>query len=205
MVNVKELQYKSIAEIIKILRIDGLVTVDLRNLAILLDMSVLPFGENQIKDEKIICAFVTNEKGRSCIFYKNELLEDKNFLVGRLVIAQAFARYIITGENNFFITQHTNFSNREKMLVDEMLMPELQVKEMIGKLILPSTVVLAKLFQVSEQFVRQRLAEINIKTRIAGYNSTQSEQIMAKLANEINIKSRKRFWRNCFENVISKI
>ena len=58
MVNVKELQYKSIPEIIKILGIAGLVTVDLRNLAFLLDMSVLPFGEHQIKDEKIIYAFV---------------------------------------------------------------------------------------------------------------------------------------------------
>ena len=170
MVNVGELKYKPIAEIIKILGIDRLVAVDLCNLEFLLDVAISPFGETQIKDEKIICAFVTNEEGRSGIFYKNELLEDKKFLVGRLVITQTFARYIITGEKNFFITQHTNFSNREKMLVYEMLMPEQQVKNVLDKLILPTTWNLAKIFNVSQDFVKERLKEMKKVPWIAGYN-----------------------------------
>jgi len=170
MVNIQALRYRQIPEIIRILGMDRLVTVDLRDLALKLDVSVLPFGETQIKDEKIICVFVTNEEGRSCIFFKNELLEDKEFIVGRFVITQAFARYIITGDKNFFITQSTDFSNREKMLVYEMLMPEEQVKKMLNKLILPTTFSLAEIFNVSQDFVRERLRGMNEDTLIAGYN-----------------------------------
>ena len=170
MVNIQALKYKPIEEIIKVLGIDGPVTVNLRDLGLKLDVSVLPLGENQIKDEKILCIFVTNEKGRSCIFYKNDLLEDKDFLAGRLAITQAFARYIITGKNNFFITQSTDFSNREKMLVYEMLMPEEQVKKTLDKLILPTTLSLAKIFDVSQAFVSERLDVMETDTLIAGYD-----------------------------------
>ena len=170
MVNIQVLKYQPIKEILKILGIDEFVTVDLRDLGLKLDVSVLPFGETQIKNEKILCIFVTNEKCRSCIFYKNDLLEDKDFLAGRLAITQAFARYIITGKNNFFITQSTDFSNREKMLVYEMLMPEKQVKKMLDKLILPTTLSLAKLFDVSQAFVIERLKVMEKDTLIAGYD-----------------------------------
>lgn len=170
MVNIQALRHRPIAEIIRILGIDGLVTVDLRDLALKLDVSVLPFGETQIKDEKIICVFVTNKEGHSCIFYKNDLLEDKDFRVGRLVIMQAFAKYIITGDKNFFITQTTYFSDREKMLVYEMLMPESQVKKMLNKLILPTTFSLAEIFNVSQDFVRERLKAMKEDAMIAGYN-----------------------------------
>lgn len=167
-----DLQHKTVSEIVKILKIEDLVTVDLVKLGHELNVSVVPkdFGTTRIEDEKIICAFVSNKEGRSCIFYSTDLLEDKEFLVGRTTIIQAFAKYIITGNDNFFITQNTSFSNREKSLIYEMLMPESQVKEILGKLILPTTFTLAKIFNVSQEFVRQRLDEMGIDAYIAGYN-----------------------------------
>lgn len=186
MVNVKELQYKSIPEIIKILGIfqnEDLATLDLVKLAYTLNVSVLArnFDGAEIAREKIICAFVTNSKGNSCIFYSDDLSNN----AARIGIVLAFAKYIITGNNNFFVTQSTKFSEREKMLTDEMLMPESQVKDVICKLILPSTVVLADIFQVPEKFVKYRLVKIGIKTRIQGYNRppiTKNELMIMGLA-----------------------
>lgn len=168
MVNLKELQYKSIPEIIKILKNEDLVTVDLVELAYTLNVSVLSrnFEETKIVGEKILCAFATNSKGNSCIFYSDDL----SFNKARIMIVRAFAKYIITGNNNFFITQSTNFSKREKMLTNEMLMPESQVKDVICKLILPTTRSLAEIFQVTQEFVNLRLSEMGVMTLIAGYN-----------------------------------
>lgn len=171
MVNVQTLQHMPILEIVKVLKIENSVTVDFSKLAHTLKVSVLPqnFEENKIDGEKIICAFVTNEKGNSCIFYSDDLVDNKEFL-GRIIIAQAFAKYIITGENNFFVTQSTIFSNREKLLTYEMLMPKSQVEDVLDKLLLPKTFTLAEIFQVSKEFVRQRLDEMCVTTLIKGYN-----------------------------------
>ena len=171
MVNVKELQSKPIPEIIRILGIlenEDVATVDLTKLVYTLKVSVLShnFDETPTAGEKIICAFITNNKGNSCIFYSNDLPHN----IARIAIVLAFAKYIITGNNNFFVTQSTKISEREKMLTDEMLMPESRVKDVICKLILPSTDVLSEIFQVPEKFVKYRLDEIGIKTRIQGYN-----------------------------------
>lgn len=182
MVNVKELQYKSIPGIIKILGVlenEDFVTADLTKLAYSLNVSVLArnFEKTEISGERIICAFVTNSKGNSCIFYSDDL----PYKEARIIIFKAFAKYIITGNNNFFVTQSTDFSKKEKMLTAELLMPKSRVAEVICQLILPSTVVLADIFQVTEKFVKHRLAEIGIKTLISGYNTTQEAQIMVKL------------------------
>lgn len=186
MVNVQELQHKSIPEIIRILGIfenEDVVTVDLAELVYTLKVSALArnFESAKIAGEKILAAFVTNSKGNSCIFYSNDLSHDE----ARLIITRAFAKYIITGNNNFFVTQSTNFSKREKSLTNEMLMPEIKVKDVICKLILPSTTVLTEIFQVSQEFVKLRLDEIGIMTLIQGYNTqhiTQKELVMLKLA-----------------------
>ena len=186
MVNVKELQSKPIPEIIRILGIlenEDVATVDLTKLVYTLKVSVLShnFDETPTAGEKIICAFITNNKGNSCIFYSNDLPHN----IARIAIVLAFAKYIITGNNNFFVTQSTKISEREKMLTDEMLMPESRVKDVICKLILPSTDVLSEIFQVPEKFVKYRLDEIGIKTRIQGYNRppiTQNELMIMGLA-----------------------
>lgn len=65
MVNVKELQYKSIPEIIKILGVlenGDFATADLKKLAYSLNVSVLArnFERAEFSGESIICAFVTN-------------------------------------------------------------------------------------------------------------------------------------------------
>ena len=171
MVNVQELRHKPIPEIIKVLRIlenTDMATVDVAMLANLLNVSVLPrnFDEIKISGENVILSFVTNSKNNSCIFYSDDLSYNK----ARIMIVQAFAKYIITGNNNFFVTQNTIFLKREQMLANEMLIPESQVKDVIRKLILPTTFTLAKIFQVSQEFVILRLAEIGVMSPIAGYN-----------------------------------
>lgn len=92
MVNVKELQYKSIPGIIKILGVlenEDFVTADLTKLAYSLNVSVLArnFEKTEISGERIICAFVTNSKGNSCIFYSDDLPAD-------FAINSCFGRYI---------------------------------------------------------------------------------------------------------------
>ena len=172
MVNVQELQRKSIPEIIKILRIfenEDIATVDLVKLGYTLNVSILSRNSEEIRimGEQIMGAFATNNSnGNSGIFYSDDL----QYNTARIIIVQAFAKYIITGENNFFIIQSTNFSKREKILANEMLMPKSQVEDVIRKLIIPSTTTLADIFQVSPKFVCKRLAELGILTRILGYN-----------------------------------
>lgn len=172
MVDVQALQYERISEITKVLKVEYSVPVDLKNLGRKLQVSILPkdFEDHRIDGEKIICAFVTNEKGRSCIFYSADLLEDDKFIGGRLGIIQAFAKYIITGDNNFFITKSTNFSNREESLTYEMLMPKSQVEDVLQQLILPTTNVLAKIFCVSQSFVKRRLDKMCVTRMIGNYN-----------------------------------
>lgn len=171
MVNVQTLQNMSILEIIKVLKIEDSVTVDFLKLAHTLKVSILSrdFEEYKIEGEKIICAFVTDEKGNSCIFYSDDLFKDKEYL-GRIMIAQTFAKYIITGKNNFFVTQSTFFSHREKLLTHEMLIPTSQVENILDKLILPTTFNLAEIFQVPQEFLKQRLNEMCVTTLIGGYN-----------------------------------
>ncbi len=182
MVNVNELQYKSIPEIIKLLKIfenNDFATVDLNKLAHSLNVSVLAqnFERSESFGEKIICAFVTNAEGNSCIFYSDDL----PYKEARIIIVKSFTKYIITRDNNFLVTYGTSFSEKEKMLAAELLMPKSHVEEVICKLILPSTVALSDIFQVPENFVKCRLVEIGIKTLISGYNITQPAQIIAKL------------------------
>ena len=186
MINIQELQHKSIPEIIKILGIlenEDYATADLSKLVYGLNVSLLGhnFKGTKIVGEKIFCTFVTNSKGNSRIFYSDSLLDHE----ARIIIVLAFAKYIITKNNNFYVTQSTSFSKKEIMLAAEMLMPEAKVKEVICKLILPSTTVLADIFQVSEKFVKERLDEIGIMTLIEGYNTppiAKKELILMSLA-----------------------
>lgn len=171
MVNTKELRYKPISEIVEPFLAKDSIFVDLTKLAHTLNVSVLRhnFGKEVINGEKVICAFLTNGKGNSCIFYSDALLNNKGVLA-RMVIVQAFAKYIITGDESFYITHSTNFSNREKMLIHEMLMPETKVNEVINQLLLPTTYALADIFMVSQEFVRERLDEMHVRRLIGGYN-----------------------------------
>lgn len=171
MINVQELRSKPISEIIKFLENfinEDFASVDLAKLAYDLNVSVLPrnFVRTKISGEIIASAFVTYSKGNSCIFYSDDLSNNK----ARIAIAQSFAKYIITGNNNFFITSNTTFSKKENMLIHEMLMPESQVKDVICKLLFPTTFSLSKIFQVSQAFVRQRLDEMDVVVLIGGYN-----------------------------------
>ena len=144
------------------------ITIDLTDLATKLNVSVLSkdFGVIRFKGEKVMSLFVTNDFGRPCVFYNvdfpvNEL---------RIIITKTFAKYILTGEKRFQITRDTDFTAREKELTYELLMPESQVRAMCKKLLLPTTFALAKIFNVTQEFVRERLDAIDKLPDIAGYN-----------------------------------
>ena len=171
MINVKELRHMTIPEIMRTLKIQDKVTVDLEKLGRNLGVSVLPLNleDVQINGKEVICAFVTNERGNKCIFYSKDTL-DSNELLARVVIAQAFARLITTGADGFIITRGFKLSDREKMLVYEMLMPEHQVRMVLRKLNVPTTYILAEIFQVPTMFVTHRLKAMNITEQIGGYN-----------------------------------
>lgn len=172
LVNVQELKYKTISEIVKELNVEYSVPVDLKNLGRKLQVSIVPldFDDHRLDGEKIICAFVTNEKGHSCIFYNMDLSEENEFVAGRLGIIKAFVKYIITGYANFFITKSTNLSSREESLMYEILMPKSQVEDVLHELILPTTYSLAKIFGVSQSFVKHRLDKMYIRRKIGNYN-----------------------------------
>ncbi len=168
-----DFQHKSVSEILRILKRENAVGLDLVEVGRELKVSIMSndFSTSpRINGEKIICALVTNEKGNSCIFYSTDLLKEKEFHTGRIMITSALVKWIITGDDNFSITQSTIFSNREKRLIHELLMPERQVKEILGELLIPTTLSLAEIFDVSQEFVRQRLDEMHLDTRIGGYN-----------------------------------
>lgn len=170
MINLHELQHKPISEITKALGIVDEYTIDLRKLSNILDMGIVPydFEEHKIDNEKIICAFVTNENGRFAIFYDDKLYQQ--WSIGRPMVVLTFSKYILTGNKHFYITRNTFFSDREKALASEMLMPEPKVYEVLDRLLLPTTFALSEIFEVSQEFVRQRLAQMQVDRYIAGYN-----------------------------------
>ena len=172
MVDVKELQSKSVLEIIDILGSDDIIPLSFNNLAIHLNVSILPydFSKEKINGKNILCAFVTNEEGKSCIFYDEKYLADAFVEEGKLIIARAFAKYIVTGESKFFITESTVYTNKEIRLTYELLMPESQVQAVSQKLLLPTIPSLANIFEVSVGFVKERLNYIDLTRRVIGYN-----------------------------------
>ena len=172
MITVQELQHKSIQEIIRILdvRVDGYASADLKKLAYALDVSALSYNFDALTrgGVKLLCTFVTNEKGRSCIFYNEELSKEEC----RIIVTKAFARYILTGNKSFSIAPSTTFSKQEKRLVYELLMPKEEIHDVMYRLILPTTLNLANIFDVTQEFVRERLDEIrqSLPRMIAGYD-----------------------------------
>ncbi len=167
-----DLKYKRLEEIVSVFMSEEDVTVDLLKLARELGISVIEkaFQPAIIENEEVLCAFVTNKSGNSCIFYSSKFLEDKDFIAGRLAIVSTFVKHIVTGENSFVTTNRTTFSPKEQQLIYELLMPEKQVRVMCNKLLLPTTYALANIFSVSQEFVRARLDAMGMNKNIAGYN-----------------------------------
>lgn len=169
MVSIQELQHKPIPEIIKILGAlpRGYVTGDLKQIAITLNLSMISYKFDEVED-KPLCAFITNDKGQSCIFYRTDLAEQQ-FRLDRIAIAKALAKYIITGSNGFFITESTYFSIREKNFIYELLMPEAKIHEVNRRLIMPTVLSLANIFDVEPNFVVERLdAMKGVRRRMIG-------------------------------------
>lgn len=172
MITVQELQHKSIQEIIRILdvRVDGYASADLKKLEYALEVSALSYNFDALTrgGVKLLCTFVTNEKGRSCIFYNEELSKEEC----RIIVTKAFARYILTGNKSFSIAPSTTFSKQEKRLVYELLMPEEEVYDVMHRLILVTTLNLANIFDVTQEFVRERLDEIrqSLPRMVGGYD-----------------------------------
>ena len=172
MVNVQELQHKQVPEIIRLLgvRTKGYASCDIKEMGRALEVSVISYNLSTVLQlgEKILCAFVTKDTGRKCIFYNVELETNE----ARVIIVRAFARYIMTGDKNFCITESTVFSKRENSFVYEFLMPEDEVHDVLDKLILPTTFSLANIFDVTQEFVKERLDAMRerLKRLIGNYD-----------------------------------
>ena len=171
MADIHFFQHMPLRKMMKMFTEPGAVTVNLKLVGEVLEISMLPYNlsQFQVGTEKVMCAFATNEKGNSCIFYDEELYGDTDGL-DRVWVMKAVARYIATCQKEFLITEKTQFSQWEKTLVSELLMPRETVKEMINKLLIPSTYALSEIFQVPQSFVRERLKELKLPILIAGYN-----------------------------------
>ena len=176
MVDIRDFQYMPLRVMKKWFNEQNDVTVDINKIGETLEVSVLPhdLSKYRIGNEKVMCAFVTNDEGNSCIFYNQELYGDKE-RADRVFIMQAFAKYIATCQKEFLITEKTEFSQWEKTLVAEMLMPREAVKDVISKLIIPTTYSLSEVFQVPQSFVKERL-----KFTTTSPNMRNSEKIFSQ-------------------------
>lgn len=74
------------------------------------------------------------------------------------------------GEETHIYTSHTEKDETILDFVGELLIPEQHLKKALADLILPTTKALEDIFQVSHETLIRRLQQLNIKTKIAGYN-----------------------------------
>ena len=143
--------------------------LDLIKLLGQLNVSALPKNLDELAPNKSAkSVLLTSESGRVAIFYDERLIDGE--FSENPVIVQTLVHYMLTDDKVFYITPRSAFSNREQEMVFELLMPKNQVKEMLDKLILPTTYSLSKIFRVPQEFVRKRLAAMNITKNIAEYN-----------------------------------
>ena len=165
--NMEEFKNMSVPDIVRHLNVGcgEEITVDFKKIACKLEVSILPrdFSDFPIPNEKPLCAFVTNEQGNSAFFYDVNLLVCKERSLWRVVLAQAIAKYIVTGEKSFFVMESTEPSGRESQLMYELLMPEDKVHAIIEKLILPTTLSLGDVFSVPRSFLIERLRNLKNK------------------------------------------
>lgn len=171
MVDVRSFQHMPLREMRKLFTKPDDVTVDISQIGKVLEVSVLPHdvSKYRVDGEMIMCAFVTNEAGNSCIFYAEELYGGSQ-REGRVFLMMAFARYITTCKKEFVITRHTKLTQWEKTLVDELLMSRESVKDVVNRLLIPTTYNLSEIFQVPQDFVKERLKDLKLPTLIVGYN-----------------------------------
>lgn len=171
MVDIRFFQQMPLRKMMKLFTKPGDVTVDLEEVGKILGVSMLPhnLSQYQVDNVKVMCAFVTNDQGNACIFYNEELFGREERL-DRVFIMKAVARYITTCQKEFMINETTQLSQWEKTLVDELLMPREEVRDVVGKLLIPTTYTLSEVFQVPQDFVRQRLKDLKLPILIAGYN-----------------------------------
>lgn len=74
------------------------------------------------------------------------------------------------GEESHIYTSHAEKDETILDFVGELLIPEQHLKKALADLILPTTKALEDIFQVSHETLIRRLQQLNIKTKIAGYN-----------------------------------
>lgn len=171
MVDIRDFQHMPLSTMRKMFTSPGDVTVDINKIGEVLEVSVLPhdLSKYRLDGDGVMCAFVTNETGNSCVFYAEELYGE-SVREGRVFLMMTFARYITTCKKEFVITKHTQLTQWEKTLVDELLMPRESVKDVVNRLLIPTTYNLSEIFQVPQDFVKARLKDLKLPTMIAGYN-----------------------------------
>ena len=143
--------------------IDEDVPTDLTKLFGIFNVSSLPKVFNDDPENYIMCEFSTDNNGRKAIHYREEFLCSVEY-PDRTIPVCALIHHLISGEENFCITQKTRLSEQEKLFVYELLIPEEKMNEIIERMnektgndkshIIP---VLSKIFRVSPDLVEGRL------------------------------------------------
>lgn len=159
----------SISEIAAYFDVGEDIPLDLIKLLGQMNASALPKNLHEIAPERRAQSVVISSKsGQIAIFYEDSLVDGE--FSENPVIVQALVHYMLTDDKIFYIIPSSTFSNRENKLVFELMMPEKYVKEFLDKLTEPTTQTLSKIFRVPKEFVKKRLAAMNVTKNIAGYN-----------------------------------
>lgn len=160
----------SINEIKEYFDIGEDIPLDLIKLLGQMNASALPKNLHELNPERNAkSVLITSVSEKIAIFYEESLIDGE--FSENPIIVQSLVHYMLSDDKIFYVAPSSTFSTREHKLVFELLMPESQVKEIIDKMVAPTTHSLSKIFRVPQEFVRKRLDAIEITKQIAGYNS----------------------------------
>lgn len=120
----------------------------------------------------ILGALVCTDESAAIFYNKNDIRDGHRY---RFTIAHEIAHCCLTGEPNHIEFRHdsNSFDENERaanIFAGALLIPEKNLRMVIGDLFLPSVRTLADIFAVSENVMKARLSYLQISDRIAGYN-----------------------------------
>ena len=174
---VKDLYGLTASEILEITNQETAVPVDLKKILEKFNISAVSMDFSELEsyseiDRKILGALICRNDN-AAIFYNSKDQKDGHRY--RFTIAHEIAHCCITNECNHIEFRHDpSFLDETEIAANtfagELLIPSNSLYDVINKLILPTIEVLADVFEVSVNVMRERLNCLNIKHNILGYN-----------------------------------
>lgn len=170
---------KKATDILKETNQENAVPVDLKKILQFFDISAVAMDfteiEKSLSIENKILGALSCQNGKSAIFYNYKDKEDSHRY--RFTIAHELAHVALQAETNHveFRTDSTILTKEElaaNTFAGELLIPQNSLYNIIDELLIPSVSVLADIFEVSINVMKERLKHLKIKTKIIGYNYT---------------------------------